>query len=144
MNGFIKTHGELTRVAMRITPASITFGGSTTDSLLSCFGKAEVEQNAGKLVRFFQMKEVWCPFKVAELEAFYEEIGWPTYRAHGIGIFMGLAGPWFDDGGMGNVREGGYIHLQNDGSCMITDKFILRCSSMHPDTIDALTREHAA
>ena len=35
------------------------------------FGKAEVEQAAGKLVRYFQIRNCWHPFTITELFNFY-------------------------------------------------------------------------
>ena len=56
------------------------------DSVMGGFGKAEVEESAGKLIQFFQSHGYWCSFTLDELLRYYKEKGWDMNS-----VFFGLA-----------------------------------------------------
>ncbi|PIZ98740.1 MAG: hypothetical protein COX77_03535, partial [Candidatus Komeilibacteria bacterium CG_4_10_14_0_2_um_filter_37_10] len=66
------------------------------------FGKCEIEKSAGMLVKFFQTvkNNRWAPFTITELHQFYL-----AEEANPDKMFYGLAGLFFDDGGLGSIRE---------------------------------------
>src|SRR3989338_6204975 len=64
------------------------------DALLSTFGKAEVEEAAEHLIRFFQTRggRRWVSFTFEELVDFYREEKLPIER-----MLFGLISSWQDD-----------------------------------------------
>ncbi len=110
-----------------IRPSDITLSPSN-HTMPSTFGKAEVEESAGKLIAFFQRRGDWVPFTIEELTAFYRTQGWnPDY------MFFGLMGAWKDDcptpaSFSGTWRMGqDYLRIDIDGKYYVTDFFIRRC-----------------
>lgn len=142
MEGFVKTHEALARIAGQISPAEIPFLTHLPRGV-GKFGKAEIELNAGGLTRFFQVRGGWQHFKPGELERYYEAAGWPNGPESEVGIFYGLAGEWFDDGTFHVREDPRFLRLLADGRCAVTDRFILRAAGKDPDEISAITREAA-
>lgn len=106
---------------------------SEADTVLGGFGKAEVEQSAGKLVRFFQSRGYWCSFSLDELQRYYREKGWYTNS-----IFFGLAGAWYDDSTLspGWVQSWPCIAIDTIGLHYVTEHFVLRCAGKLKDRQD--------
>jgi len=95
------------------------------DSVAGVFGKAEIEQSAGKLVSFFQSRGYWCPFTLDELQRYYKEKGWNTNA-----VFFGLVGAWYDDTFLPTWNESWpCLGISPDGLHYVTDHFILRCAN---------------
>ena len=99
---------------------------SKTDTV-GFFGKYEIEHAAGRLVRFFQSKNCWCPFTIEDLYLFYKENNLPFED-----IFTGLCGYWVDGALQfmtGTPWEEAYpfVVTNGEGKFCITDLFIERC-----------------
>lgn len=110
---------KLGEVRHGIRPSNIHVGEPVS---VGSFGKAEVEEAAGRLVMFFQKMGRWGLFTITELAAFYRRQGWNPDQ-----MFFGLSGTWFDDGGLGSYRCGTYLIQFRDGYC-VTEMFIDRCT----------------
>lgn len=143
MEGFMTTHPALSAIAARIQPDSIPFLPHLDHEGVGNFGKKEIEVNAGGIIRYFRERGKWEPFDVSDLKAFYKRTSWPVIIDGRHNIFYGLAGDWFDDGSFRAREDPRFLRLCSDGSCMVTDRFILRCAGRHPDEISAITREAA-
>ena len=96
------------------------------------FGKAELEEGAGKLVRFLAtFGSWWQPFKLTDLIHFYQSQGWDPNVA-----LFGLVGMWYDDGPnwpQGLYRESHYLLAFDDsGYIRVTDLFVKKCMSPRP------------
>jgi len=116
---FVVVNEDFSMKMQYVRPHQIT-------SLTRCFGKAEVELAAGRLLEYFRLRSIWCSFTIEQLQNFYKEKGFEPG-----GMFFGLIGGWYDDGGFGGAwREPGEIYLACDksGNYCVTDKFIARCS----------------
>jgi hypothetical protein len=90
--------------------------------LLSSFGAAEIEQEAARLVKFFQRKGHWSPFRMTELSLFYHENGWDARDA-----LCGLAKPWFHDWDGWVPAAKPYVVQDSEGRYFVTNLFIERC-----------------
>lgn len=90
--------------------------------LLSSFGAAEIEQQAARLVRFFQRRGFWSSFKLQELQFFYLEQGWDPEEA-----LCGLAKPWFHEWEGWVPAAKPYVVQDSDGQYFVTNLFIERC-----------------
>ncbi|MEK7510687.1 MAG: hypothetical protein AAB582_00410 [Patescibacteria group bacterium] len=132
MTGFIKTHERLSAFAEVIKPRHIAVP-------FHAFGKAEIDENAGHLVSFFQEQDAWVPFEMSAFKEFCTR-----FRPNGSPIFYGLVGDGFDEGDPTIHYDPHLIRLLDDGRLIVTDRFILRCSGMSSDRISGLTREIAA
>lgn len=143
MREFITTYEALAVKAERIEPKDVSFLGVHPDAVTSYFDRAEVENNAAKIIGFLKVQGSWAPF---ELGAFIQfctrDRGWTMPPAHGKGIFYGLIDPSLEGVDSG-YRKHSYLQLMGDGRIGVTDEFILRCSGVLPATIDALPREAA-
>jgi len=108
-----------------IRPAEIPNLSEHAAGLLNTFGKTEVEKRAERLVHFFVLRGRWCSFTLEELLRFYESRGWNPATP-----FFGLAGAWFDDGGMGRWAEPDdvFITCDSSGNYFVTDRFVERCA----------------
>jgi hypothetical protein len=91
------------------------------------FGKAEVEEAAGKLALFFQSKNAWVPFTIVEMVEFFQQRGWDPN-----GMFFGLNGLWYDDAmvfmitNVAWTESDPFIVLGCDMRYYVTDLFIKR------------------
>jgi hypothetical protein len=102
-----------------IRPSDIT-------SFTGTFGKFEVEESAERIVKFFKERGRWCAFTLDELARFYTHHGWDPE-----GMFFGLLGGWFNDGGFGgewDVPQYTYFAFEKGGGCMVTDRFVTQCA----------------
>ncbi len=110
--------GENSRYPVR--PESI----DADNGLCSTFGKSEVEQAAGIVVKYCQKRDGWYSFTLLELIEFCKEIGFdPNMNLYG------LAGVWQDDSLMGGIREAHpSLVLWSNGRYCVTEEFILRCA----------------
>ena len=90
--------------------------------LLSTFGSAEVEQEAKRLVQFFQQKRYWFGFRLEELTLYYRENGWDPEEA-----LAGLAKPWHHDWDGWIPASKPYVVQDEHGVYYITNLFIDRC-----------------
>lgn len=104
-----------------IRPSDIYVG---IGCLLSSFGAAEIEQEAERLVRFFQRRGFWSGFQLEELVLFYHEQGWKPEEA-----LCGLAKPWFDDWNGWVPAAKPYVVQDSDGQYFVTNLFIERCKA---------------
>jgi len=98
-----------------VRPRDIDTGGTA----LSGFGKAEVEETALALVKFFQERNLWYQFRPEDFLSFAKSIG------HLRGLF-GLLGPWWDDtmfGAVAQAPEPLLVYLPGGELC-ITETFI--------------------
>lgn len=110
-----------------IRPKDIKLRNGLVDGRL---GKVEVERIAGHLVEFFQSRTRWCAFTLEELREFYLSRGWDPNV-----MLFGLAGHWFDDGGMGGwTNSFSYLAFGPDGDCHVTNVFIERCAGTYTRT----------
>jgi hypothetical protein len=104
-----------------IAPSDIKIEGSAAGK----FGKFEVEQAAGDLVKFFQEKESWEPFYLYELLDFYKRNILDRKR-----MLFGLICPWEDDGIPLQPRIRSYKNPHmiscSTGQLAITSQFIER------------------
>lgn len=131
--GFIVTNDVLAQKAKDVRPEDIPFRQvqaprqvsativlrTDSDSLpVMSFGKAEIEGNAGRLVRFFQSKGGWGPFTLVELKEFYVSRGW---RLDGD-ILFGLDKDWSDWAGK---YRGNLVRKAPKKQLAVTDVFIL-------------------
>lgn len=143
MRRFITTYEALAVRAEHIEPKDVSFLGVDPDAVASYFDRVEVEENAGKVVRFLQLQTSWAPFELGEfLRYCTRDRGWVIPPAHGKGIFYGLIDPSLEEASSG-FRKRAYLQLMGDGRIGVTDEFILRCSGVLPAIIDALPREAA-
>lgn len=85
------------------------------------FGKSEVEESAGKLVKFFQDRGTgWAAFTFHELHVYYTNKGWKPEE-----MLYGLLGAWMDDGSWMVVESVAYVvHWCN--FLTVTENFIER------------------
>lgn len=118
------------RQIYHIRPHDIMAGKS--GSLLSTFGKKEVEISAERLILFFQSYGYWTTFTLSELQEFYRKNNWDFNKA-----LFGLVGGWFDDCGMfGNWITPVEVFLASDsiGNYYVTNHFINRCAKAKDPT----------
>lgn len=115
----IETPGESKQHILR--PEDV----DTSGGQVGRFGKCEVEIVAANLVRFFQLRGGWVTFSLPELIFFYKLQGLDPRQA-----LFGLLGPWYDDGGLGTIREGiPYLVALPNGNYCVTGLFIEQCKS---------------
>ncbi len=90
------------------------------------FGKHEVEDAAIKLIEFFVARKngEWSTFTFKELHDFYVD-----HRYNPNEMLFGLMGPWYDDGGLGCVREDADLVRHLGHALETTEKFRVRVSS---------------
>jgi hypothetical protein len=121
---FIVLHENSTSKKYPVRPEDISAG--KPGSLLSTFGKCEIETSAERLVLFFQSKGMWCETSMDELSQFYKLQGWDFNK-----VFFGLMGLWFDDAYMVfdwvEVVDV-FIALSPEGGVFVTNKFVDRCA----------------
>ncbi len=90
------------------------------------FGKHEVEDAAIKLLEFFVIEKrgEWQPFTFFELHIFYN-----ARRYNPNEMLFGLMGPWYDDGGIGSMREGNAYVIHLGQALEMSNSFKVRVSS---------------
>lgn len=105
-------------------PSNVPLIGDRTG--LSTFGALERERAAGRLIRFFQSKGMWCAFTLEELGAFYRSKGWSDK-----GMLYGLRGTYHHFGDDVEIYEYGdtLVSVADDGTFAVTDRFIEHCMS---------------
>ena len=95
-----------------------------SDGLCSTFGKAEVEEAACRLVKFFQERRgLWQSFTFVELEVFYASKRWKPNE-----MLFGLFGPWYDDGGTGHIQNPPDYVIHFGEVLATTELFQQKCS----------------
>jgi len=113
-----------------VRPSDIRAG--QPGSLLSTFGKSEIELAAERLILFFQSYGCWVSFTLEELQLFYERNGWKFKEP-----LFGLLGEWFDYAMpfpcKREVSED-FVVCDDKGNYCITDLFIKRCLSAQDPT----------
>ncbi|HWB34282.1 MAG TPA: hypothetical protein VG753_03125 [Candidatus Paceibacterota bacterium] len=106
-----------------VRPDQIPLSGEMSGP--SSFGIAEIEETAGHLIQFFQLRGHWCRFTIDELRRFYELKGWNPNL-----MFSGLIGGHIHMGGMSEMISAPreiYIAMDEVGNCYVTKAFIGQC-----------------
>lgn len=116
-------------VAIRETESNHTYPLRPSDiyigpgCLLSTFGAAEIEQEAERLIQFFQERGCWAAFTLDELREFYKQ-----RQLVSPDLLGGLYAPWLHvDTFNWYEPSAPYVVKHDDGLLSITDLFIKRC-----------------